>query len=470
MITPAGGRIDAQAADGTRYALIVPPGAVGSDVEVVMTPLGGAQNLPFEGLGAGVKLEPAGLDLDQPAKLLIQRDGLTISDGTAAFGSSDGRDLFLTPWTGVGPGESLGPGTIALPVGHFSGWGVVSLTEIQLGAQYARSAFQASDRITQEIREAIRQSVDGSFADGEIPVDRLRDEIVKPLLEAAARDPIWLDDAIDAYLTLDRQVALLVGERAIDDPAVEKLLAKALKRYSKALRDRCNSADFAALGQAMVHARQAEFLIPYLGFGPAAQALAEARDLLADCLRFELRMQSREDFQFEYTFGSTVAAVVPLAGEALDGAGPIGYIDASYVDGADCSSSVPSTQGSTMVVDGGADLLRLAPSLPGKPAETKPRVSFSVDPGTPQELVRVQCPDEPPQEVETAFWVTLWAGCTHRGPADAGFVRTIDGFEPTGTAGILATRTYRGTYECPDDLAPVRVDETWEFAHTPAVG
>ena len=157
-----------------------------------MTPLTGAGGLPFDSLAAGVRLEPSGLQLDEPAKLLILRPGLAVSPGTAAFGSSDGQDLFLEPWVEVPADQSLGAGTVGLGVTHSSGWGVVSLTQTQLASQYARSAFQARDRIAQEIREAITNSGTGVLDPQTLAkVEKAYiDQVVKPLAEAAAQDPV----------------------------------------------------------------------------------------------------------------------------------------------------------------------------------------------------------------------------------------------------------------------------------------
>jgi hypothetical protein len=477
-VTASGGTVDARGADGTRYRLVLPPGAVSGPVTVTMTPLTGASGLPFEGLAAGVRLEPAGLSLEKPGRLLVQRDGLAVSPTTAAFGSEDGRDLFLTPWTAVPEADTLGPGTIGIGITHFSGWGVVSLNQTQLAAQYARSAFNARDRIAQEAREALEGDDDGVLERDQLPLQEMLDQVVKPLAEAAIQDPTFLDDAVGAFLSIERQLQLLgIVPGLPEDPALASLFQRAFMRYVQVLKARCAAADFTAIGDAVSLARQiqlAGMLIP--GMHGPPQSIDEALELLDPCLRFELRMTSTHDFRWDFDFGAVTRATLKLhvEGGKLVGAGPLAYDSATFgVDNDDCTEEVTAVHGSTMVVEGGADLLALAPPGAGKPAAVKPRVAFVIDPGTPTEDLRLTCPadPDPPHVQETKgnkLWLTLWAGCTHPDPTESlGLVRTIEDFTATGTPGLLAERVYAGSFPCPQDMSPAAVQERWQLVHTP---
>lgn len=474
-----GGTIDAQGADGTRYRLVVPAGAIAGAVTMVMTPLAGAQGLPFEGLAAGVRLEPAGLELAAPARLLIRREGLAAGPGTAAFGSRDGRDLYLAPWATAPEAASLGPGTVAIGITHFSGWGAVSLTDTQAAAQYARSAYRAQDRLAQEMREAIDKSGDGTPEASDLPLQEMIDQIVKPLLDAALHDPVFLDDAVRAYLSLERQLQLLGLDGLPDDPHLAAKFKRAFKRYVEVLKERCSLADFATIGEAIGLARQMQLLAASLpSVAEAPQSLEEALAILDPCLRFELRMTSSQAVDWDFDFTGVTTAVVPLrfATGTLAGSGPLTYRSATYVvPDDDCTESVPATTGSTMVVEGGANLFQLSPPGPGKPAVEKPNMGFLVDPGSPTETLRVVCPNdpEPPTVQETSgnkLWLTLWAGCAHPDLTySLGFQRSITGFTATGKAGILAELETKGTLPCVDGGLPAAtVEERWEFAHTPA--
>ena len=98
-IGPEGGTLSAEAADGTRFELLIAPEALDFTETITMTPVLRAENLPLSGglLGA-VSLEPAGLDFYAPAVLRIlsptsASDLLTI--GFAYDG--DGAQFHLRP-------------------------------------------------------------------------------------------------------------------------------------------------------------------------------------------------------------------------------------------------------------------------------------------------------------------------------------------------------------------------------------
>jgi hypothetical protein len=84
-ITPGGGVLEATAADGTRYRLEIPAGALRDTVRITMTPVTRIDNLPLSGGMVGaVDLQPAGLQLRRSAALRIgttapPRAGLTFS-------------------------------------------------------------------------------------------------------------------------------------------------------------------------------------------------------------------------------------------------------------------------------------------------------------------------------------------------------------------------------------------------------
>jgi hypothetical protein len=482
LITPSdGGRIEATGADGTRYALILPPGSVPIDVVVTMTPLSGAQGLPFDGLAGGVKLGPSGLSLDEPAKLLMQRDGLAISPGTAGFGSSDGKDLFLTPWTTPPDGETLGDGTMAIGVTHFSGWGVVSLNQTQLGSQYARSAFQARDRIGQQIREAIDDS-----GTGIVDEDKLREiesdyieQVVKPLLEAAVQDPVFLDDAIGAYLGGERQLQLIGKPEGLPNtPELANLFKRAFMRYAQILKARCTQADFTTIGEAISLARAMELLSGMLpGVNGPPQSLAEALELIDPCLRFELEMRSSVQYQDDYEYSATMLATVKLRmdGQKMLGEGPVDYAATPHYDGniSNCTDEVIGTAGSIMKAEGGANLFQLSAVAPGKPKVVTAQASFMITPGRPTETIRETCdnsPDPPTvTEFELGLWPPLFIACTHTDAAKSVYM-PVDGFVPTGTPGVLATREYNGAFPCGSGLPSAQVQETWELVHKPETG
>jgi hypothetical protein len=73
-IGPAGGEVRARGADGTKYVLLVPPGALSAEVAITMTPATAVGGLPLTGgLVGAVELAPDGLPFALPAELKLIR-------------------------------------------------------------------------------------------------------------------------------------------------------------------------------------------------------------------------------------------------------------------------------------------------------------------------------------------------------------------------------------------------------------
>ena len=116
-----GATLEATGADGTTYTLTIPRDAVWPPTSISMTPLGsiGAGNARVQsGALFGVRLEPSGLELLAPARLLISP--ATVLDDVDYFWFSyhdQGRDAAIAL---ADPNDPL-----ALPIDHFSGAGIV---------------------------------------------------------------------------------------------------------------------------------------------------------------------------------------------------------------------------------------------------------------------------------------------------------------------------------------------------------
>lgn len=137
-IGPAGGSLSAVAADGTRYELVFPELAVAEPTAITMAPIGAVEGLALSGgLAGAVWLQPSGLQLAVPARLLIRTAGTAPTD-TRLAGFDIARDgaMELLP---VG----IEDGGIVVPVFHFSGagggWGTsTDLQALGAGAQPGR--------------------------------------------------------------------------------------------------------------------------------------------------------------------------------------------------------------------------------------------------------------------------------------------------------------------------------------------
>jgi len=117
-IGPAGGAVSVEGADGTRYELTVPAGALASERQISVTPVKSFSGLPFSGRARGASLQPSGLTFAEPATLTITVKK-ALPKGTVGFSTaSDGGALEV---------QALGAGrrTLKIRIDHFSSGGVV---------------------------------------------------------------------------------------------------------------------------------------------------------------------------------------------------------------------------------------------------------------------------------------------------------------------------------------------------------
>ena len=154
-IGPDGGTI---AVEGME--LEIPPGAVAEGTEITATPLRSLQGSPFAAAPVGLKLEPSGIVLLQPATLTLPKPSGT---GTVVgFGfDGDGDELHLVPVMVVGE-------TVELKVWHFSGAGTLTarLSELNavLGYQTTRAHGRAEQRIAAALIDAAANGSDPAQA------------------------------------------------------------------------------------------------------------------------------------------------------------------------------------------------------------------------------------------------------------------------------------------------------------------
>ena len=121
-IGPAGGEVVAMSADGTRYTLRVPAGALGTGVAITMTPAT-FSGLPLSGpRAAGVELEPDGLAFATRATLTIEpkRAFRARTAGFTHTGGATGFEVHSITRQGR---------VLTLPIEHFSSSGVGNVTE-----------------------------------------------------------------------------------------------------------------------------------------------------------------------------------------------------------------------------------------------------------------------------------------------------------------------------------------------------
>jgi hypothetical protein len=205
VIPTTGGSLTAQAADGTKYTLTLPEGALLSDEEIKLTPLASVEGLPFSGgLVGGAQMAPEGLRLFQPATLTIESLKTVAAEGfeTVAFGYHQaGEGVYLTP-------SDVAGSILTLELWHFSGEAAAQATppEIQTQQQqYVPSI--AEDAFTQRMQEFIgRQRQADLMGEGNPDFMRQHREFLREAYNSfvAPQLPIALTDCERAPAILSR--------------------------------------------------------------------------------------------------------------------------------------------------------------------------------------------------------------------------------------------------------------------------
>ncbi|MBI5811226.1 MAG: hypothetical protein HZB27_00925 [Meiothermus silvanus] len=124
-ITPEGGSLELTAADGTRFTLTAPAGAVMSPLTVSMTPINQVSGSPLKGdfLGA-VHLEPEGTLFYEPLSLTIQPTKPFDPAKLKAFNShGTGQEFYFQPHSASGQ-------TLTLRLTHFSNPGAAQAIDL----------------------------------------------------------------------------------------------------------------------------------------------------------------------------------------------------------------------------------------------------------------------------------------------------------------------------------------------------
>jgi hypothetical protein len=191
-VGPEGGSLEATGADGTVYALEVPPLALLEETTITMTPAA-PTGLPFSGGPvAAVQFEPSGLALWEPGTLTVDLPAAPDPATLAGFGW-DG--------TGWGPGLALVDVTdarLVFSIQHFSGVGAGVAAPADLQALTAGPTSSSHLPFTNQIAAACPQTVPGDLTAIETGLQSWYDDVVAPMLQGAQSDP-ELTEALRQY-------------------------------------------------------------------------------------------------------------------------------------------------------------------------------------------------------------------------------------------------------------------------------
>ena len=163
----AGGSVTATGADGTRYTLTVPEGALLDPTSVSLTPLASVRGLPMGARGArAVQIAPAGRELLKPATLAVAPPKLPGKAALTAFGfDASGKQLHLTPVSRAGSEATIS-------VFELDGFGIASA---KAAARYAFSRSRMPTSLVHQLQQvaAAPRAPNGARASQAAPSDAL---------------------------------------------------------------------------------------------------------------------------------------------------------------------------------------------------------------------------------------------------------------------------------------------------------
>lgn len=226
-----GGRLEATAADGTRFVLVVPAGALPGDTRIRAVPA----QLPTLGAPAhAVMFEPNGLQFFDWVRLEVHPSQPIPPERQFAFGIDDaGRSVVASH---TDPAATVP----TLLLDHYSGYGLADATDAQRSAMLQRQAETAKarlhSRMALELGKA-KENASGGEDDGrtigdlfEAQREEYEREVLAPLLEAAGGSCSAQTRALQELQGYERQrelVGIASGSSLID---ANSILGQALTK------------------------------------------------------------------------------------------------------------------------------------------------------------------------------------------------------------------------------------------------
>lgn len=223
-----GGTQSATAADGSRFELAVPAGAVLEDTMIRMTPLSDVQGLG-DGAVHAVQLEPEGLLLTELARLtIVPAAPIPVADQLMFEASGDGADPALAL---IDPASK----PIVILLEHFSIGGVASVTPQQRATFLEKSAGNAERRISAEVRSRIGEQRVREFTgqgdnDAVDIADLISDlqaeferEVVDKRRQAAASSCEAIGSYLRTVIGFERQLQLLGATDAAEAASLARI-------------------------------------------------------------------------------------------------------------------------------------------------------------------------------------------------------------------------------------------------------
>ena len=504
-IGPDGGQLSTTAADGTTYALDIPPEALLFAKDISMTPIVEVDGWPGDVAPAhvvGVRLEPDGLELYYPATVRITPASPLPEAGVATISfHSDGDDAGLVLF-------DQGPSEIAIRVEHFSGTASFWPLEESWWWQFEQLRQQmAADTFRNEIAMALGLQQQSQMLGGgqEKPLEELLSgleerfdrDVLSPRLRNAASGCGEASDAVAAYVAWERQLQLLgVSLQGLTPEEYSRATDDERERYERMRRDlppelltlkrdlcfeeqfqRCReTGDFEFLaGFFLGYFRQVEVF----GDEVSADDVVLAHSYLERCGLWDLTIESIEDIGVAHPLGPVTQSyhqkrTYPIRWHPsthpnrwVPGSAPMyGLIGSAVGEGAteivDATGVVPGCPDVGLTYEGTAPVDEA--QIERLIFDQRPNVVTTTR-GRDGREYRIERPDEPvPRKVELglSFGTQGWRWLTCETFTTANY------FEMTGgpLANVLFVRNALNTHEWRFDSGPFGATMTITDAYT----
>lgn len=453
-IGPEGGVLSATAADGTQFALTIPPDALDFTEVITMTPASAATGLPLSGgLAGAVSLEPSGLTLSAPATLVITP--ATAPAGPLAIGfafDSSGSRFHLRPIT-ERSNVAIASSTVEItmevlwirPVGAGSG------TQEDITRQLAQPApLDPMDALDQALLNKSLHMV---------TLREAYDIVVEPGLQHALIDLNQTDTALRQFDQWMRWVEVYgLTPLFVDQISHAKaLLLDLLERAAVRSADICYEQKRPEEGFALLRwARYARKHLP----GPWS-SMIEAK--LAKCLTFRVQINTWiTETNGEWGWLHQLHSELVLRGSGrmlATGSGPLHYDAVTWIGEPIIGCTFSGSGAGSIVNAASAGYgLKLTPVSRTSPAV---RVSFSYDPGVPIETKSIECTDAPGGSGQRQHWRDYYEQMHD-------YERTANGF--TSEATIVGAGSFEGWIYHHTGMgteAPLVEETQIEIKHTP---
>ena len=183
-VPTAGATLTATAADGTRFTLELPEGAVPGEQPIRLTPLAALDGLSLSGgLIAGAQIEPDGLALLRPATLTIETRTALNPERVLAFAyAGKGEDFHLYP-------SVVSGNKITMWLTHFSGHGVGSGSDSDVQAAASASPADPQSKAENDEVVRLREALKRGDKEAQAAVEQAMREVfttnILPYLQAA---------------------------------------------------------------------------------------------------------------------------------------------------------------------------------------------------------------------------------------------------------------------------------------------